>query len=115
MHSPTVDGVVARARAAWDLPPRMEARGSECHARPCVGGGPALQWAVDTEREDGARSPDDKVEMPMRPITGLLAFIGLIVVLALMAAIGLFAYDEIKRRLVGDEFVPEQPPPDNQP
>ncbi len=50
----------------------------------------------------------------MRPIVGLLALIGLFVVVVFMAAIGLFAYDEIKRRLVGDEFAPEPPPPDDQ-
>ena len=48
----------------------------------------------------------------MRPIVGVLALIGLIVVLLFMAAIGLFAYEEIKRRLVGDEFAPEPPPND---
>ena len=45
----------------------------------------------------------------MRVIVGLLALIGLMVVLVFLAAIGLFAYDEIKRRLVGDEFAPEEP------
>lgn len=45
----------------------------------------------------------------MRVIVGLLAFIGLTVVLVFLAAIGLFAYDEARRRLLGDEFAPEEP------
>ena len=48
----------------------------------------------------------------MRPIVGLFALIGLAVVVLFIGAIGLFAYDEIKRRLVVDEFAPEQPPAD---
>ena len=35
----------------------------------------------------------------MRVIAGVLALIGLIVVLVFLAAIGLFAYDEIRLRL----------------
>ena len=38
----------------------------------------------------------------MRVITGLLAGIGFLVVLLFLAAIGLFAYDELKRRVAGD-------------
>jgi hypothetical protein len=45
----------------------------------------------------------------MRVIVGLLAFIGLMVVMIFVVAVGLFAYDEMKRRLVGDEFAPEEP------
>ncbi|MBM4437713.1 MAG: hypothetical protein FJ029_10875 [Actinobacteria bacterium] len=48
----------------------------------------------------------------MRVITGVLAFIGFLVVLLFAAAIGLFAYDESRRRLVGDEFAPTPPPPE---
>ena len=39
----------------------------------------------------------------MRVITGLLAGIGFLVVLLFLAAIGLFAYDEVKRRVAGDD------------
>lgn len=52
----------------------------------------------------------------MRLVTGVLAAIGLLVVLIVVAAIGVFAYDEAKRRLVGDELAPEPPtgsPPTN--
>lgn len=45
----------------------------------------------------------------MRFITGVLAGIGLLVVLIFVVGIGVFAYDEAKRRLVGDEFAPEPP------
>ena len=45
----------------------------------------------------------------MRLITGALAAIGLMVVLIFVVAVGVFAYDEAKRRLVGDEFAPEPP------
>ena len=38
----------------------------------------------------------------MRLITGLLAGIGFLVVLLFLAAIGLFAYDELKRRVAAD-------------
>lgn len=39
----------------------------------------------------------------MRLITGLLAGIGFLVVLLFLAAIGLFAYDELKRRVAADD------------
>jgi hypothetical protein len=39
----------------------------------------------------------------MRVITGLLAGIGFLVVLLFLAAIGLFAYDELKRRVASDD------------
>ncbi len=39
----------------------------------------------------------------MRLITGLLAGIGFLVVLLFLAAIGLFAYDELKRRVADDD------------
>lgn len=45
----------------------------------------------------------------MRFITGVLAGVGLVVVLIVLLAVGVFAYDEAKRRLVGDEFAPEPP------
>lgn len=45
----------------------------------------------------------------MRFITGVLAAIGLVVVLIVVLAVSVFAYDEARRRLVGDEFVPEPP------
>jgi hypothetical protein len=45
----------------------------------------------------------------MRFVTGTLAAIGLSVVLVVVLAVGVFAYDEAKRRLVGDEFAPEPP------
>jgi len=45
----------------------------------------------------------------MRLITGVLAAVGLAVVLIVLLAVGVFAYDEAKRRLVGDEFAPEPP------
>ena len=45
----------------------------------------------------------------MRFITGALAVIGLVVVLIVLLAVGVFAYDEARRRLVGDEFAPEPP------
>lgn len=38
----------------------------------------------------------------MRLITGLLAGVGFLVVLLFLAAIGLFAYDELKRRVAAD-------------
>ncbi len=44
----------------------------------------------------------------MRILIGLLAGIGLMVVLVFLAAIGLFAYDEVKRRVSGEEFEPEE-------
>jgi len=47
--------------------------------------------------------------MRMRFITGALAAIGLAVVLTLVVAVGVFAYDEAKRRLVGDELAPDPP------
>lgn len=45
----------------------------------------------------------------MRFISGALATIGLAVVLIIVAAVGVFAYDEARRCLVGDEFAPERP------
>ena len=45
----------------------------------------------------------------MRFITGALATVGLAVVLVIVVAVGVFAYDEARRRLVGDEFAPERP------
>ena len=39
----------------------------------------------------------------MRVITGLLAGVGFLVVLLFLAAIGLFAYDELRRRVAGDD------------
>lgn len=45
----------------------------------------------------------------MRFITGALATVGLAVVLIVVVAVGVFAYDEARRRLVGDEFAPEPP------
>ena len=45
----------------------------------------------------------------MRLISGALATIGLAVVLIIVVAVGVFAYDEARRRLVGDEFAPEPP------
>ena len=45
----------------------------------------------------------------MRFITGALAAIGLAVVLTVVVAVGVFAYDEAKRRLVGDELAPDPP------
>ncbi len=45
----------------------------------------------------------------MRFITGALATVGLAVVLVIVVAVGVFAYDEARRRLVGDEFAPEPP------
>ncbi len=45
----------------------------------------------------------------MRFISGALAAVGLIVVLIVLLAVGVFAYDEARRRLVGDEFAPERP------
>lgn len=45
----------------------------------------------------------------MRFITGVLAAVGLAVVLIVLMAVGVFAYDEARRRLVGDEFAPEPP------
>ena len=45
----------------------------------------------------------------MRLISGALAVIGLAVVLIILLAMGVFAYDEARRRLVGDEFAPERP------
>ncbi|MCY3749470.1 MAG: hypothetical protein OXG64_09260 [Chloroflexi bacterium] len=45
----------------------------------------------------------------MRFFTGALAAIGLVVVLIIVLAVGVFAYDEARRRLVGDEFAPEPP------
>ena len=44
----------------------------------------------------------------MRILIGLLAGIGLMVVLVFLASIGLFAYDEVKRRVSGEEFEPEE-------
>ena len=49
----------------------------------------------------------------MRVITGLLAGIGFLVVLLFLAAIGLFAFDEVKRRMAGAEGAlgpPEETP-----
>ena len=46
---------------------------------------------------------------PTRFITGALATVGLAVVLIIVVAVGVFAYDEAKRRLVGDELTPEPP------
>ena len=39
----------------------------------------------------------------MRVITGLLAGVGFLVVLLFLAAIGLFAYDELRRRVSADD------------
>jgi hypothetical protein len=44
----------------------------------------------------------------MRVFTGLLAVVGFVVVALFAAAVGLFAYDEVKRRIAGDEFEPEE-------
>jgi hypothetical protein len=46
----------------------------------------------------------------MKLIVGLLTLIGLAVVLVVLAAIGLFAFDEVKRKIAGDEFAPVMPP-----
>ena len=40
----------------------------------------------------------------MRLIIGFLALIGLMVVMVFLAAIGLFTYDEVKRKISGDDF-----------
>ncbi len=48
----------------------------------------------------------------MRFISGALAVVGLIVVLIVLLAVGVFAYDEARRRLVGDEFAPDRPEDD---
>ncbi len=45
----------------------------------------------------------------MRIVVGALALLGLSVVLLVLLALGVFAYDEAKRRLVGDEFAPAPP------
>ena len=45
----------------------------------------------------------------MRVITGLLAGIGFLVVLLFLAAIGLFAYDEVRRRVADAEGEPGTP------
>lgn len=46
----------------------------------------------------------------MKVIVGLLALIGLAVVMVFLAAIGLFAYDEVKRKMSGDELAAPAPP-----
>ena len=48
----------------------------------------------------------------MRFISGALAVVGLLVVLIILLAVGVFAYDEARRRLVGDEFAPDRPEED---
>lgn len=45
----------------------------------------------------------------MRFITSALAAVGLMVVLIVLLAVGVFAYDEARRRLVGDEFATDRP------
>lgn len=45
----------------------------------------------------------------MRVLSAVLTAIGLTVVLILIVAVGVFAYDEARRRLVGDEFAPQPP------
>ena len=46
----------------------------------------------------------------MKVVVGMLTLIGLVVVLVFLAAIGLFAFDEVKRKIAGDEFAPVMPP-----
>jgi cbb3-type cytochrome oxidase subunit 3 len=46
----------------------------------------------------------------MKLIVGFLTLIGLAVVLVFLAAIGLFAFDEVKRKIAEDEFAPVMPP-----
>lgn len=64
---------------------------------------------VELEVARIARGIRAEVWTTMRLITGVLAAIGLAVVLVVLLAVGVFAYDEAKRRLVGDEFAPESP------
>ena len=52
--------------------------------------------------------PEEDGQARMRILIGLLAGIGLMVVLVFLASIGLFAYDEVKRRVSGEEFEPEE-------
>lgn len=42
----------------------------------------------------------------MRVFTGFLATVGFVVVAMFIGAVGLFAYDEVRRRVAGDEFEP---------
>lgn len=46
----------------------------------------------------------------LKLVVGFLALIGFAVVMVFLAAIGLFAYDEMKRKLFGDEFATPSPP-----
>ena len=46
----------------------------------------------------------------MKVVVGMLTLIGLVVVLVFLAAIGLFAFDEVKRKIAGDEFAPMMSP-----
>lgn len=46
----------------------------------------------------------------MRVIVGFLSLVGLVVVGVFIAAVGLFALDEIKRKAAGDDFAPVVPP-----
>ncbi len=45
----------------------------------------------------------------MRFLSAVLTAVGLAVVLIVVVAVGVFAYDEARRRLVGDEFAPQPP------
>ena len=47
----------------------------------------------------------------MRFVIGLLAFIGFAVVMVFLAAIGLFAYDELRRKFLGEDFETPAPAP----
>ena len=46
----------------------------------------------------------------MKLIVGFLTLIGLAVVLVFLAAIGLFAFDEVKRKMAEEDFSSVMPP-----
>ena len=75
--------------------------------------GASWWWSACRDLESGANlnaiPAVAKGSRTLRFVTGVLAAIGLMVVLIFVVALGVFAYDEAKRRLVGDEFAPEPP------
>lgn len=68
----------------------LEHLGPQASSRIWCGFGPSRAATRDVRKREG---------LTMRVIAGVLALIGLMVLLVFLAAIGLFAYDEIRLRL----------------
>ena len=69
----------------------------------CLPHGQRSGVAVGRRYTEGDAIRREEWWLTMRVITGLLAGIGFLVLLLFLAAIGLFAYDELRRRVSADD------------